>query len=148
VTHRFSPAGLSTACLALLLGSALLLAPLGADAADARRSSTAEFRKAAGEAAKTKARHAKSEPVKARQADSDKAKGKQAMPKQAKADKAKADKGKGDKSRLVRSEPEATGSIGTPDAAEQNCDKTRKRLWVEGEGWVVRRVTTCLLTQN
>ncbi len=24
-----------------------------------------------------------------------------------------------------------------------NCGKSRKRLWVEGEGWVVRKVTTC-----
>ncbi|WP_430911162.1 hypothetical protein [Methylobacterium sp. sgz302541] len=23
------------------------------------------------------------------------------------------------------------------------CNKARRRLWVEGEGWVVRRVTTC-----
>lgn len=23
------------------------------------------------------------------------------------------------------------------------CERNRKRLWVEGEGWVVRRVTTC-----
>ncbi|MGU3360412.1 hypothetical protein ACLBWX_08775 [Methylobacterium sp. M6A4_1b] len=24
-----------------------------------------------------------------------------------------------------------------------NCSRSRKRLWVEGEGWIVRRVTTC-----
>lgn len=24
-----------------------------------------------------------------------------------------------------------------------NCSRTRRRLWVEGEGWIVRRVTTC-----
>lgn len=29
------------------------------------------------------------------------------------------------------------------DDASTNCNKSRKRLWVEGEGWVVRRVTTC-----
>ena len=23
------------------------------------------------------------------------------------------------------------------------CPRERKRLWVEGEGWIVRRVTTC-----
>lgn len=23
------------------------------------------------------------------------------------------------------------------------CTRARKRLWVDGEGWVVRRVTTC-----
>ena len=24
-----------------------------------------------------------------------------------------------------------------------NCDRSRRRLFVEGEGWIVRRVTTC-----
>lgn len=24
-----------------------------------------------------------------------------------------------------------------------NCSKLRKRLWIEGEGWLVRRVTIC-----
>jgi len=24
-----------------------------------------------------------------------------------------------------------------------NCVKPRKRLWIEGEGWVVRKVTIC-----
>ena len=23
------------------------------------------------------------------------------------------------------------------------CSRTRRRLWIEGEGWVVRRITTC-----
>ena len=23
------------------------------------------------------------------------------------------------------------------------CSRARRRLWVEGEGWIVRRVTTC-----
>ena len=26
---------------------------------------------------------------------------------------------------------------------EANCSRSRKRLWVEGEGWIVRRITTC-----
>lgn len=35
-----------------------------------------------------------------------------------------------------------------PVAAENEddsaaCSKSRKRLWIEGEGWVVRKVTTC-----
>ena len=29
------------------------------------------------------------------------------------------------------------------DDASANCVKPRKRLWIEGEGWVVRRVTIC-----
>lgn len=24
-----------------------------------------------------------------------------------------------------------------------NCSKLRRRLWIEGEGWLVRRVTVC-----
>lgn len=24
-----------------------------------------------------------------------------------------------------------------------NCSKLRRRLWIEGEGWIVRRVTIC-----
>ncbi len=24
-----------------------------------------------------------------------------------------------------------------------NCNKQRRRLWIEGEGWLVRRVTIC-----
>ena len=24
-----------------------------------------------------------------------------------------------------------------------NCSKSRKRLWIEGEGWIVRKVTIC-----
>jgi hypothetical protein len=141
VTHRFSPAGLGTACLALLLGSALLFAPLATHAADGKRSSTTELRRAAGDVAKPKSRQAKVEPAKARQVDPDKAKARQATSKPDKAKSAKADK-----SKLARSEPETTGSIAP--ATEPACDKSRKRLWVEGEGWVVRRVTTCQLTQN
>ena len=26
---------------------------------------------------------------------------------------------------------------------EASCSRAGRRLWVEGEGWVVRRVTTC-----
>lgn len=36
-----------------------------------------------------------------------------------------------------------TGS--TPPAAEDGagCQRSRRKLWVEGEGWIVRRVTQC-----
>jgi hypothetical protein len=40
-------------------------------------------------------------------------------------------------------EPATTGSLGPAAEEDANCTKSRKRLWVEGEGWVVRRVTTC-----
>jgi hypothetical protein len=39
--------------------------------------------------------------------------------------------------------PETTGSVEAAAEEEPNCMKSRRRLWVEGEGWVVRRVTTC-----
>jgi hypothetical protein len=37
-------------------------------------------------------------------------------------------------------DPQTTSSVAVDD---DRCQRTRKRLWVEGEGWVVRRVTTC-----
>lgn len=30
-----------------------------------------------------------------------------------------------------------------PEEESANCSKLRKRLWIEGEGWLVRRVTIC-----
>ncbi|HEU6441289.1 MAG TPA: hypothetical protein VFF38_02920 [Microvirga sp.] len=38
---------------------------------------------------------------------------------------------------------EETGSIETDAVDTSTCDRSRKRLFVEGEGWIVRRVTTC-----
>ena len=38
---------------------------------------------------------------------------------------------------------ETTSSIETKSANDIPCDISRKRLFVEGEGWIVRRVTTC-----
>ena len=42
----------------------------------------------------------------------------------------------------------STGSVAKDAAKEQAapeeaCFQTRKKLWVEGEGWIVRRVATC-----
>ncbi|MDB5648363.1 hypothetical protein [Methylobacterium sp.] len=37
--------------------------------------------------------------------------------------------------------PVAAVTESEDDAA--NCSRSRRRLWVEGEGWIVRRVTTC-----
>jgi len=39
--------------------------------------------------------------------------------------------------------PAATGS--TKAAAEEGagCQRARRKLWVDGEGWIVRRVTVC-----
>jgi hypothetical protein len=44
---------------------------------------------------------------------------------------------------LAAKDPETTSSIRTDMNEGLNCDRSRKRLWVEGEGWIVRRVTTC-----
>ena len=38
---------------------------------------------------------------------------------------------------------ETTSSIETKSPNDASCDISRKRLFVEGEGWIVRRVTTC-----
>ena len=43
---------------------------------------------------------------------------------------------------------EATGSVTRAVATEEpveapGCTKARRRLWVESEGWIVRRITTC-----
>ena len=40
-------------------------------------------------------------------------------------------------------EPETTGTVDKATTLEPNCAQARRRLWVEGEGWIVRRVTTC-----
>ena len=38
---------------------------------------------------------------------------------------------------------ETTSSIETRSPDNGTCSISRKRLFVEGEGWIVRRVTTC-----
>jgi len=38
---------------------------------------------------------------------------------------------------------EETGAIQTDAPDTSTCDRSRKRLFVEGEGWIVRKVTTC-----
>ncbi|MCB5176665.1 MULTISPECIES: hypothetical protein [Microvirga] len=44
---------------------------------------------------------------------------------------------------LASKDPETTSSITETASEDLNCARSRKRLWVEGEGWIVRRVTTC-----
>ena len=96
MTHRYSKAGLSAACSALLIGSAVLFVPLSsAEAAPRERSRAAADIKMAG-------------------------------------------------SKLAQAEPATTSSISKTVSDEQPvCDRPRRRLWVEGEGWVVRRVSAC-----
>ncbi len=41
-------------------------------------------------------------------------------------------------------DPATTSSLAKGAAdEEQACNRPRRRLWVEGEGWVVRRVSAC-----
>jgi len=48
------------------------------------------------------------------------------------------------KAPVAVNDPATTSSIAVPAPAQDaNCQKSRKRLWVDGEGWIVRRVTTC-----
>jgi hypothetical protein len=42
---------------------------------------------------------------------------------------------------LPAEEPKAAYTKAGPE--EDGCFSTRRRLFVEGEGWIVRRVTTC-----
>jgi hypothetical protein len=37
----------------------------------------------------------------------------------------------------------AGSSVEVPDKQPLYCKLGRKRLWVEGEGWMVRRIRTC-----
>lgn len=39
----------------------------------------------------------------------------------------------------------ATASVSAPavEADDAQCSTSRKKLFVDGEGWIVRRVTTC-----
>lgn len=36
-----------------------------------------------------------------------------------------------------------SAAVAEADDDSANCTKSRRRLWVDGEGWIVRRVTTC-----
>jgi hypothetical protein len=38
---------------------------------------------------------------------------------------------------------ETTSSVQPNTGSDAHCDISRKRMFVEGEGWIVRRVTTC-----
>ena len=39
--------------------------------------------------------------------------------------------------------PETSAIAKVPSDHQASCDRTRKRFWVEGEGWIVRRVAVC-----
>lgn len=42
--------------------------------------------------------------------------------------------------RPAQTEPETAWTAGT---AQGDCQRSRRKFWQEGEGWVVRSVTTC-----
>jgi hypothetical protein len=44
---------------------------------------------------------------------------------------------------VAAKDPETTSSIQSGENEDANCARSRQRLFVEGEGWIVRRVTTC-----
>jgi hypothetical protein len=44
---------------------------------------------------------------------------------------------------VASKDAETTGSIQAGASDTSSCDRSRKRLFVEGEGWIVRKVTTC-----
>jgi hypothetical protein len=47
-------------------------------------------------------------------------------------------------STVATKDVEETGSVATSTSDDTvSCERSRKRFFVEGEGWVVRRVTTC-----
>ena len=48
-----------------------------------------------------------------------------------------------DKVSAAAKEPETTGSVQPAANGDVACARSRKRLFVEGEGWIVRRVTIC-----
>jgi hypothetical protein len=39
--------------------------------------------------------------------------------------------------------PQSHAIAGADRDDEASCSRARRRLWIEGEGWVVRRITTC-----
>ena len=44
---------------------------------------------------------------------------------------------------IAAKDVDTTSSIEPKAAEDGTCSISRKRLFVEGEGWIVRRVTTC-----
>ena len=48
------------------------------------------------------------------------------------------------RTKLAEADPTTTSSLAkTAIEEEPACSRPRRRLWVEGEGWIVRRVSAC-----
>jgi hypothetical protein len=112
-TLRYSKAGAKLALAALLAGSAVIAAPLGGEAA----------------AAKSKSTQSQTSPP---AASVDAKKGEAATKAGAAAD---------PEAIAAKRDPQYTSANGT--ATDEGCLRQRKRLWIEGEGWMVRKVTVC-----
>ncbi|AIQ88688.1 MULTISPECIES: hypothetical protein [Methylobacterium] len=44
--------------------------------------------------------------------------------------------------KVAEADPQVHGATVERDD-DVTCSRARRRLWIEGEGWVVRRITTC-----
>jgi hypothetical protein len=100
---------------ALLAGSALIAIPLGTG-------------DAAAAAAKSKTTHAQSG----------------TRPAQKSVDATSRDQGAADPEAIAaKRNPQYTSAAGGGTATDEGCLRQRKRLWIEGEGWMVRKVTVC-----
>jgi len=53
--------------------------------------------------------------------------------------------GTGRSTTQVAEAAQVSQAAATSESEEEsaNCNKQRRRLWIEGEGWIVRRVTIC-----
>lgn len=117
---RYSKAAARLALAALLSGCALL-APGGSPQASTLKERPATAAKGSQPAALVAAKTAKT--------------AKTAEPGIAKAD-----------AKVASNEPQyASATLGLAAGAgdASTCQRPRKRLWVEGEGWIVRRVAVC-----
>ena len=115
-TLRYSKAGARLALAALLAGFAVTAAPLGMG--DAAAASKNKASKETAEPAKAPSPSAKSAAAPAKVADPE--------------------------AIAAKRDPQytsATTENGT--ATDAGCLRLRKRLWVEGDGWLVRKVTVC-----
>ncbi len=117
-TLRYSTSGAKLALAALVAGSFTLLIPVAASAAPAK-------------AAQAEARAAKAEKPQAKRAE-------------ARAGARAAQAGSADVPEVsgLPNEPQYTSAV-APAEETDNCVRQRRRLFVDGEGWIVRRVTIC-----
>lgn len=45
--------------------------------------------------------------------------------------------------KVADASPQVHATVNADRDDEASCSRARRRLWIEGEGWVVRRITTC-----